>query len=202
MKSIVFDVNKLQNFWYYNKGKIIAAFIVIIVVAIIFSVNGKNIAPDVQIAYITDGRMLPEEVIENINEYLAPQIIDVNKDKNRVIAFVPLTGPMIDLELFSDDSQVILMDRNTLEKYINSGVLEPVDEMADKFNLDFSQNPEVRGENEIHYAIPLKCIPFLIKAGFPSDDYYLAVRTAENSAQNVKDKNRNAHAILNVILQD
>ena len=199
------DKIKLEDFWYYNKVKVFIAVIIIITLVIVIRLTGGSYEPDVVIAYVTDGRTISEEMEEGLNEFFAASIKDVNGDKKKRIDFVSLMGPRVYLEFVSDTSQIVLMDRNSLRTYINSGAFEPIDDLVSKYKMDFSNNPEVKSKtvllDEVRtYAVPMGYIPFLLDVGFPAQDYYLTIRVERGKSKSAAEKNMNAHAIVDVIL--
>lgn len=198
--------SKFENFWYYHKVKVILAVICIIgLVCIIKFTAGKNAGPDVAIAYVTDGRTVPEEVEDHITLFLEDAIEDVNNDKIKNLDFVPLMGPRIDLEFVAEGSEIVLMDGGTLRKLINTGVFEPLDNQIGRLKLDLESIPEVNakleGEKEKHfYAIPMRHIPFFLDLGFPSDDYYLTIRSNNSGSKLSVAQSKNAQAVVDAIL--
>lgn len=196
----------LDNFWYYHKFKLLGA-ILVIVAAVFIIKTGGGIKPDVELAYVTDGRIISQEAEEYLRECFAPKITDVNGDKNRNTAFVPLQGPRIDMEFVAEGSQIVLMDGFTLEKFINQGLFEPLDAYAAKLQLDFDKYPGVSAKadetGEVHtYAIPMAYIPFLLKIGFPSENYYLTVRAANTKDKKALEKEKNAYGIMDVLFEE
>ncbi len=194
----------LENFWYYHKVKVIVGIFAIIAFVMILKLNHGKLAHDVDIAYVTDGRTISQEAEAYLNQSFAEKIQDVTGDKNKETGFVPLMGPRVDMEFVAEGAQIVLMDGNTLSKFINTGVLEPLDPFVNKCKLDLSGHPEINAEVpgiEGHtYAIPMKFIPLLLGVGFPSEDYYLTVRTANHKNKTSSGKNMNAHAIMETLL--
>lgn len=198
-------LKKIENFWYHNKGKTIAAVFIIIAAVFILKISGGNIKPDLEIAYVTNGPTLPEDAVAYVNEQLAGEINDINKDRKRKVAFTPLMGPRVPLEFVSGEAQIVLMDGNTLGQYIGEGIFEALDDFNEKYKLASDQYPQVKleGTGGTHdYAIPLDNIPFLTELGFPGGDYYLAVRTADEGDMISFNKNKNALAVLDVMLEN
>lgn len=199
---------KLDNFWYYHKVKIFAGLLLIIIVVVSTRFIDKKIEPDVQVGYLTDGRTLPEDTVKGINDFLASDIIDVNKDKINEVAFVPIQfGPKIDMDLVAGESQIIMMNGDSMRKFVKTGVLESLDDIVKKFKLDVSNSPEViteaDGADKAHvYALPLRNIKFLLKLGFPAEDYYLTVRVANIQETGSIEKNKNAFVILDRFLEE
>lgn len=197
---------KIENFWYYHKIKVFIVLFLVVSAIVTIKLTGKKIEPDITLAYVTDGRVLPEDREKDINRKLAAVIQDVNGDKKKQMALVPLSGPQIDLEFISGDLQVVLMDGNTLNKYIATGALEQVDEYLGKYKLDLSNNPEVSatvedGNTPHTYAIPVKNINFLLNVGFPPDNYYLTICGDKGKNDSDHNRNRNAHAIVDEMLK-
>jgi hypothetical protein len=104
-----------ENFWYYHKFKVLAVIIVVFVTVIIIMTTRGEAKPDVEIAYVTDGRMVSEDAINYMNQCFAPGIQDVNRDNEKVTAFIPLQGPRIDMEFVAEGAQIVLMDGGTLK---------------------------------------------------------------------------------------
>lgn len=204
----IVGIKNLENFWYHNKLKLFVAIIVIVVIGYMVIGMGGEGKPDVQVAYLTNGPVVPDDVSKNIGEYLAPVIQDVNKDRRKEIAFVPLyVRTMLDMEFTSNESQILLMDGNSLKQYISLGAFDPLDDTILKYGLDISENPEIKVEgkkaNEVHvYALPVKNLKLLQKIGFPADNYYLTIRVADGKDKKVMEKNKNAHAVLDELLRD
>ncbi len=197
--------SKIQNFWYYHKFHVLVIFFIALSIVIAILITGKRIDPDVQIGYVTDGREISAEARENINRYFEKVIQDANEDNEKLLSFIPLMGPRVDLEFASDGAQIILMDGNTLNKYKDMGALEPLDDFVKKYGMDVSRNTEVMsrggGENEEHiFALPMKYIKFLLDAGFPAEDYYLTVRVEYDQDEDSVIKNKNAYAIMDEML--
>jgi len=197
--------SKLENFWYYHKIKVIILIVVIITGIFIMTITGKTVDPDVLVSYVSYFNRIPKETEVSIDEYLANTIKDINKDNKKKLTLVPLDGPRVALEFTSEGSQIVLVDGSTLRQYIATGVFEQVDDLVNKYELDISKNTEVRAKvednTEVHtYAIPMKNIPFLLKAKFPADNYYLAIRALKNKNEIAVEKNKNAHEIVEVIL--
>ncbi|MDF2985100.1 MAG: hypothetical protein K0R50_610 [Eubacterium sp.] len=197
--------SKFQNFWYYYKFHVIVIFFIALSIVIAVLLTGKRTDPDIQIGYVTDGREISEEAKANINKYFENVITDVNEDNEKLLSFIPLIGPRVDLEFASDGAQIILMDSNTLVKYKDMGALEPLDAFVKKHGMDVSGNTEVmsraEGDNVEHiFALPMRNIKFLLDAGFPAEDYYLTVRVEYDKNKESNIKNKNAYAIMDQML--
>ena len=194
----------LENFWYYNKVKVIVGVIVIALLVTYMQFTKGDIKSDVEIAYVTDGRTIPVEKEGYLKKVFAARIEDVTGDKYKETAFIPLMGPRIDLEFVGGSSQIVLVDGDTLGRYVKMGAFEPLDTFVNKFKVELKDNPEVTANingNEAHaYAIPVKSIPLFLNAGFPADNYYMVLRGVIGDKKIAKDKNRNAHAIIETIL--
>lgn len=197
---------KFENFWYYHKFKVLGAIIVVCVIVITVMTARGHAKPDVEIAYVTDGRIVSDDVINYMNQYFAPGIQDVNGDNKKVTAITPLEGPRIEMEFYIEGSQIILMDGGTLYKFIGAGVFKPLDDYIEKYGIDLSKYPDISTKTEwddtIHtYAIPMECIPTLLDVGFPSENYFLTVRAIENKNTSVQEKQKNAASIVDLLLQ-
>ncbi len=197
---------KLENFWYYHKIKVFVVLFIVVSAIVAIKFTGKKIEPDITFAYVTDGRVLPEDTENDIRRNLEAVIQDANGDRKKQMALISLSGPRVDLEFISGDLQVVLMDGNTLNKYITTGALEQVDEYLSKYNLDLGNNPEVKatvedGKDQHTYAIPVKNIDFLLDAGFPPDYYYLTICTEKGQNDSQRTKSSNAHAIVDEMLK-
>lgn len=192
------------NFWYYHKGKLIAAVIGIFSIIAIYSINSGAAKPDFIIAYVTDGRTVSEDAQKKANDYFAEAIHDINNDSNKVLKFAPLESVRVDLEFASSEFKIVLLDGYTLKKYINSAVLKPLDESIDKYGLNLQKSPEVRakaeGAENVHtYAIPVSNIPFLLEMGFPADNYYMAVRASSDENKLTAEEASMTDAIMDKI---
>lgn len=74
-------------------------------------------------------------------------------------------GSGIDMEFVVAGAQIVLMDGNILRKYINTGILAPVDNYVKKLNLDLNKYPVINTKTELTeklhiYAIPMEYYPF------------------------------------------
>lgn len=193
-----------ENFWYYNKFKLLGAIITVAVIVVLVITGGSGAKPDVEIAYATDGRTISQEAEEYMNQCFAPVIKDINGDNNKVTAFVPLQGARIDLEFVAEGSQIVLVDGGTLSKFVRTGVFEPLDDYTGKCKIDFDKYPGINlmtetDEKAHTYAIPMEYIPLLLDIGFPSENYYLTKKTVNNNSS-LQEKGENADHIIDLLL--
>lgn len=192
------------NFWYYNKFKLLGAIIIVPVIVVLVMTGGSGAKPDVEIAYATDGRTISKEAEEYMNQCFAPVIEDINGDNKKVAVFVPLQGARIDLEFVAEGSQIVLVDGGTLNKFVGTGVFEPLDDYAMECNIDFTEYPGINFMTETDekahtYAIPMEYVPLLLDIGFPSENYYLTKKTVKNNSLS-QEKGENADHIIDLLL--
>lgn len=200
------NAEALENLWYHEKGKIIGGIVFLVIVLIVVLNNvvfgSKEPKPDVQMAYMTDGRQLSDEAVASIKEYLAPAIQDLNKDGRSQLGLVALpAGPKIDLDFLAGESDMFLMDGSSLRKFAAQGSLAPLDAWADKLNAEARGRLQLKalsnenGEPHI-YAVPVSGLDYLLQQGFPGDNYYLTIRAADPDKSKQVNKLNSAMAVL------
>lgn len=198
---------KLSNFWYYHKNHVlVATILLVIVVFAMIVIPGGTPSPDIQVGYVTDGREVDEALIKEMNSYFENVIKDVDGDNKKYMDFIPLMGPRVDVEFSSDGVQLILIDGNTLDIYKNQGVFEPLDHVAKKHIVEIGKDEKVlsklEGQKETHiFALPVSKIKYLLDKGFPSDNYYLAVRMEYEDTPEARTKNENSYSVLEKMLE-
>ena len=197
---------KISNFWYYYKVYVLVGLFILAVVFVLIMFSKGNSEPDIQIGYVTDGREIGEDAEAAINNHFEKVIQDVNKDDKKLLDFVPMMGPRVDVEFSDDGVQIMLMDGHTLQIYKEKGVFEPLDEFVDKYQIDISGNEEImatpQGQSEKHiYALPMNKVKYLLDFGFPEENYYLTMRVEYEKNETSDMKNSNAHKVLEKMLE-
>lgn len=197
---------KLSNFWYYYKYHVLVGLVVILIAIPIIILAGGDTEPDIQIGYTTDGRQISEEAQEHVNKELQKDIQDVNDDGLKTLAFVPMMGQRVDVEFSTSGVQIMLIDGYNLQRFMERGAFEPLDELVKKFNIDIAGadmiKAKLEGQSDEHiYALPMKKIKYLLDLGFPPENYYLTVRVEYDNNKSSKTKNENAYAVLEEMLK-
>lgn len=197
---------KISNFWYYYKAYVLAGLFILAVVFLLIMFSTGNSEPDIQIGYVTDGREIGDDAESAINSYFENVIQDVNKDDKKILDFVPMMGPRVDVEFSDEGVQIMLMDGHSLQIYKEQGIFEPLDVYVDKYQIDISGNEEImstpQGQMEKHiYALPMSKVKYLLDYGFPADDYYLTIRVEYEKNETSQMKNSNAHKVLEKMLE-
>ncbi len=197
---------KISNFWYYYKVYVLVGLFILAVGFVLIMFSKGNREPDIQIGYVTDGREIGEDAKAAINNHFEKVIQDVNKDDKKILDFVPMMGPRVDVEFSDAGVQIMLMDGHTLQVYKEKGIFEPLDEFVDKHQIDISGNEEImatpQGQSEKHiYALPMNKIKYLLDFGFPAENYYLTMRVEYENNETTKMKNKNAYKVLEKMLE-
>lgn len=217
------DKKKWDNFWYYYKIHVIVGVFVAILLAITLKDCAANISPDVTISYI-GGSYVPEDVSLALKEKLmeAGIVQDANRDGKNELVFQAMTlsdeikseqdiamQQKVMVVLATGDSQVFLLDKTYFTRYGEQGAFEPLDNLVDRYGIDFEKHPEIKltvsEMNETHvYALPVKGNKLLEDLGFKTEDTYIAIR-AQGVQEKQKEKqriiNENAYAVLNEIMK-
>lgn len=198
--------DNISNFWYYYKMYVLVGLFILAVAFVLIMFSIGNSEPDIQIGYVTDGREIGEDAEAAINSHFEKVIQDVNKDDNKILDFVPMMGPRVDVEFSDEGVQIMLLDGHTLQVYKEKGVFEPLDEFVDKYQIDISGNEEImatpQGQSEKHiYALPMNKVKYLLDYGFPADNYYLTMRVEYEKNETAKMKSKNANIVLEKMLE-
>ncbi len=198
--------DKISNFWYYYKVYVLVGLFILAVAFVLIMFSGGKSEPDIQVGYVTDGREIGDDAEAAINSYFEKVIKDVNNDEKKILDFVPMMGPRVDVEFSEEGVQIMLMDGHKLQIYKEQGLFEPLDEFVDKYQIDISGNEEImatpQGQSEKHiYALPMNKVNYLLDCGFPAENYYLTIRVEYEKNETSEMKNSNAHKILEKMLE-
>ncbi len=197
---------KLSNFWYYYKYHVLVGLVVVLIAVPIIILAGGDTEPDIQIGYTTDGRLVSEDAQEYVSKYFEKDIQDVNDDDIKTLSFVAMMGQRIDVEFTTSGVQIMLIDGYNLQRFMERGAFEPLDELVKKYNIDIAGVDVIKakldGDSDEHiYALPMKKIKYLLDLGFPPEDYYLTVRVEYNDDATSEMKNKNAYSVLERMLE-
>lgn len=195
---------KIENFWYYHKFKVIIAIFAVILI-IIAGGTGSGGEADLEIGYVLGDS---EIILKNAEEKVALfESLLEGKDKDKAfVSVLPLTPSRIEIEFVIGISQILLLNKETLEPLINHIFFEPLDKYVDKYNIDLTDFPEVKAaagdsKDQKVYALPVKECDLLIEMGIP-EDYYFTIRLPKENDSDDARKNKNAHIILDYILSN
>lgn len=199
------DKKRWENFWYYHKPHVYIGVFVLGLVIMTVRDCMQRVDPDVSLYYMgADLQMLQ---IEKMEQLLIDAIEDVNNDGKKHV----LIGSATDLRklqivVMTRDTQLIVLEREHFDAYAVNGVLYPLDEVVEKYHLEFGDHPEVRitplEEQEEHvYGIPLEENPLFAEVGLTTKGKYLAM-IPPGVKPNPKEEKlyKNAHMILEKII--
>ena len=235
-KSNVYK-KKIENFWYYYKIHFIVGVFVVISLGMILKDCAANVSPDVTITYIGE-HVVRNTVSNKLENYLLEEelIEDANNDGETALFFQTLTvsneirseqdmamQEKIMLVLAAGDSQVYLLDRMQFERFVRQGVFASLDHLAQEYNLDLKQNPEVKlaiedifivkedeekegktQREEYVYAFPIENNTLLQELGFETQGMYIALgveRQRRRPRESDYIKYQNGYAVLKEIIK-
>ena len=164
---------KRANFWYYNKWKIAAGLLLVVVVGIFIADVVGKVAPDLNIAVVCQ-KGIPDAVTNRLGDALveAGLVPDLNGDGRQMVTVNPYNlnfdeGEQVDyatqmassVKMVTDlqvaQSVVFLMDNPALmDEYYdcfseaNGAVLVPLEEAAGFAGLDLTTQNIATGESE------------------------------------------------------
>ncbi len=204
MRLDIMIKNKIANFWYYHKFKILVVLSAIILFSLGLNINLDGVS-DLEIGYVieeSDVILKNQQLTTNQFESL----ISKTRKKDARVSFLPLTGSHFEVEFTLGISQIILLDKITLERYINFPFFEPLDDYVTRYNINIKDFPELltktKDSEDFHvYALPLKDMKLLLDMGIP-EDYYFTIRLPKMSKPDDVLRNQNAHIVLDYILSN
>lgn len=197
---------KIENFWYYNKVKVIVGIFAVIFIFLGWKFDQGGLS-DLEIGYVVENHdfILEGEKFDEAKTVFESIIHDVD-GKNKDVLFVPLIGQRIELEFGLGICHIFLLDKEILTTFISNHFFSPLDHYVEKYNIDISGFPEVivdpldTNEPKV-YALPVKDMQLLLDMGVP-EDFYIAIRLSKEKEKGDVMRVENAHIVLDYILSD
>ena len=187
---------KLSNYWYYYKYQtIVGIFIMVIILTVVTSSIG-NLKDDLTVDYIGNDQVTSQDFSSKLTSDFSGVIKDINKDGKVKLSFnmIYLSGGVsmmqkATIEITAANTTSFIVDEETYKKYAASGVFEPLDDLAKKYNIDDTKYPGLKVTNtntsESHiYAVPLEKTSFLTSIKPENMKLYYGVKSKTQSFNN------------------
>ena len=202
---------KISNFFYYNKTKIILAIILVIVVGVSLNQCRNNPETSLGILYATENPGVSSEKFvkavvdsktvktsENKSaetENILFKDIYLSPDENELMQSRALE--QMQVEIAGGNCKIIISDDDTMYSYSDEEAFCDITDYADKYNIADSERYKVKDGKTIGISIADHTL--FKSCGVPSDGLYITVR---NHTEKENAEYKNAFNMLEYVLKN
>ena len=207
-------LQKVENFWYYNKW--VVALVILAIVTVILSAklildNDSDKARDLTVVCVYSQELTSEDSVD-ISKKLEQGISDVNNDgkinAESKIYYISETAQSDEdkmaqgrfdaiLQKYSGD--IMIFDEPNLNLYLKKDIFEPIEKYMDLSNIS---EEDIVYRNDVAVAVKLSQSQILKDINFKSDDVYAGIMfIPDNATEELKASRENAKIAISDLVK-
>lgn len=202
---------KLSNFFYYNKFKILIIIILAITIIASFNQCRNRAETSLGILYATEtpsvdssgftNKITNAKIIKTSdNNYATADNIffkDIYLSPNETELMQSRVLEQLQVEIAAGTCKIIISDNDTMYTYSKEEAFSDITSYADKYNID--DKDRYKDENGKTIGISIENNSFFESCGIPTKELFITVR---NHTDKEKDEYKNAYNMLDYVLKN